>query len=165
MHLSKPLLNQGVWTCIIDLIYDDVVLLLCRWLLVLPLRRTHFDIKKSNVNRIRETVMRELGIIPCLKFYLTIHQWWNRSGTGDSVLKDGSHMYRPEDFQMVYFTHQRWKVWWGCWIVLATERISQSRDAIPPFLLQPTVGMGCSKCLQVITSFYCFLRNTFGHKD
>lgn len=33
--------------------------------------------------------MRELGIIPRFKLYLTIHLGWNSSGNGDPVLKDG----------------------------------------------------------------------------
>lgn len=83
---------------------------------------------------------------------------------------EGRQMYIPECLQMVYFAHQHWK----CQVLMgllnrkvpATQRISKSRDAILPYLLQPAGWDGVQQMHVFLCLFiYCFLRNTLGQKE
>lgn len=73
-------------------------------------------------------------------------------------------MYIPECLQMVYFAHQHWK----CQVLMgllnrkvpATQRISKSRDAILPSLLQPAGWDGVQQMHVFLCLFiYCFLKH------
>lgn len=62
------------------------------------------------MNRISERVMRETGVIPCSKLYLTIHLGWGTLLGALAQKMEGRQMCVPEPFQMVYFAQQNWKV-------------------------------------------------------